>query len=453
MICDVKVKNLGRIKEAEFKVRLVTVITGTNGTGKSFFTKSLYSILNVINKNIYPFSIVNLVRQIQLKLQVFSDGLSDTSKDDIIFFKKLTDNLNILETDLNDASNWKVAEYFKLVTSKITLVNDLYDSYLVYFEKNKSKSKPHHEFLDDIYNDLKHLILQVKEPNKFYANLFASQIENELKDNFQISNLSELVNFENKTSVIEIENFLFIELGEKDFKFRLENDFIDEVTSLANVVFFESPAYWKVREALIVAQNRSGFFPVNDVLTGVPKYFYDLDTALNTRSKNASEFEYLVERLENELDGEFIFKAGNLSFKDKQSSKEISKNLMSFGMTNLGMIQALLKQNIVTKGSFVFIDEPETNLHPEWQVILIEVLLELAKHEVNVVIATHSMEILKAIEVGTKKLALEKVNDFLAVHVLDIDGTLLEFDSEDSLEQLAEARGILNSSYSKLYYS
>jgi predicted ATP-dependent endonuclease of OLD family len=37
-------------------------------------------------------------------------------------------------------------------------------------------------------------------------------------------------------------------------------------------------------------------------------------------------------------------------------------------MTNLGMIQALLKNNVINEGSFVFFDEPETNLHPAWQV-------------------------------------------------------------------------------------
>lgn len=36
MKIDVKVKNLGKIKEAEFHIRPMTVIIGPNGTGKSF---------------------------------------------------------------------------------------------------------------------------------------------------------------------------------------------------------------------------------------------------------------------------------------------------------------------------------------------------------------------------------------------------------------------------------
>ena len=70
MKVDVKVKNLGRLKETEFQIRPMTIITGQNGTGKSFFTKSLYSILNVINKNVYHESVNQTIGQIQLELEL-----------------------------------------------------------------------------------------------------------------------------------------------------------------------------------------------------------------------------------------------------------------------------------------------------------------------------------------------------------------------------------------------
>lgn len=121
-------------------------------------------------------------------------------------------------------------------------------------------------------------------------------------------------------------------------------------------------------------------------------------------------------------------------------------------MTNLGMIQALLKHNVITAGSFVFIDEPETNLHPDWQVKLMEVLLVLAQAGVNIVITTHSTDLLKALEVNLKKQKIE-AEDFLSVHFVDLDGKLLEFESTNSDKQLIEARELLSSTYEKLYFS
>jgi len=184
----------------------------------------------------------------------------------------------------------------------------------------------------------------------------------------------------------------------------------------------------------------------------VPKYFYDLDNALNTKTKTEGVFKVATDLLDTTLGGEFVFKGDNLSFKDNKSGREISKNLVSFGMTNLGMIQALLKHNVITEGSFVFIDEPETNLHPDWQVILMQVLLILAQAGVNIVITTHSTDLLKALEVNLKKQEIDS-KDFLSVHFVDSDGKLFEFESTDSNQQLIEARELLNSTYEKLYFS
>jgi len=44
MNLDVSIKNLGKLESGTIKIRPITLLTGPNGTGKSFFTKYLYSI-------------------------------------------------------------------------------------------------------------------------------------------------------------------------------------------------------------------------------------------------------------------------------------------------------------------------------------------------------------------------------------------------------------------------
>jgi len=456
MKIDVKVKNLGKIKEAEFKVRPMTVITGENSTGKSFFTKSLYSILNVINKNVYHEAISQVIRQIQLQLETFVNSFSYISQDDGYYRDSIIFSVEKLQHDLNDASGWKINEYFALTAVKANDVKIIFSQYKSYLSqlKNKTKFKAVSDLALAVEKNLESLIDYLNDANKTYSRLFSLQIENELKDNFQISNLSELISFNEKRTEINVENTFLLEVSQVKMNFKLDNDFIDKISCLSNVVFFESPAYWKVREALKAAKSPSYRWLIRNenALTGVPKYFYDLDSALNTKVKTGSVFENIINSLEKEIGGEFVFKDDNLSFKDNESGKQISKNLMSFGMTNLGMIQALLKHNIITKGSFVFIDEPETNLHPTWQVVLMNVLLELASAGVNIVITTHSTDILKALEVNIKKRQIDSMNDFLSVHFVE-DGKLLKFDSDNSGKQLIEARELLNSAYEELYFS
>jgi hypothetical protein len=53
-------------------------------------------------------------------------------------------------------------------------------------------------------------------------------------------------------------------------------------------------------------------------LTGVSKYFYDLDETLNTKSTNPplEIISKLATELKTEIGGEFIFENGRLSFVD-----------------------------------------------------------------------------------------------------------------------------------------
>jgi len=181
----------------------------------------------------------------------------------------------------------------------------------------------------------------------------------------------------------------------------------------------------------------------------VPKYFYDLYDALNTKSKNKSDetITKLVGKIKKIIAGEFVFESGGLSFVD-ENNRVIDKNLVSFGMTSLGMLGLLLKNNLIGKGSFVFFDEPETNLHPQWQVLLIDVFIELAKNGINIVMATHSLDMIKALEVKTKN---EK-DDFVGVNHFKSDGKLMKFESKNTYENLQKSREILSEAYEDLYY-
>ena len=73
------------------------------------------------------------------------------------------------------------------------------------------------------------------------------------------------------------------------------------------------------------------------------------------------------------------------------------------GVANLGILALLIERKVLDEDTLLFIDEPEAHLHPAWQVVMAEALFELARQGVNVVIATHSIDILKWLEVHVKK--------------------------------------------------
>lgn len=462
MKIDISVTNLGKIQESKIKIRPITLLTGPNGTGKSFLTKSLYSILNIVNTNTYHEVLVKDLLRCQIYLLTFISQLSYAGATDKERVKYLDSRLDNLVRELESATELPLGEYFAVALSKVGSVNGILidlKSYSTELSAKPKKIKSVKSILSSLETTLSRLEGHLKNGNHTYSLSIQEALSDEIKDNFQISNLYDLISFGQEEARIDINEVMHVTLKKSEIDFSLQHDFINKISNLSRVVFFESPAYWKVRDALKYAkENKSKRVYINkkitnDSLTGVPKYFYDLDTSLKTNFKTSSSagISELADSLEEVLGGEFVFSGDDLVFKDRDTNNSISKNLISFGMTNIGMIHALLKNNVITPGSFVFLDEPETNLHPEWQVLLTRTLLSLADNDINIVMATHSIDMLKALEVGLKKRKDIIAEDFLSVHYLDTDGKLLEFDSEKPEKQLVEARTVLSSSYESLY--
>ena len=50
MAFQVQIKNLGKLADATVRVGDLTVLAGVNNTGKSFFSKFLYSLLDAVSE-------------------------------------------------------------------------------------------------------------------------------------------------------------------------------------------------------------------------------------------------------------------------------------------------------------------------------------------------------------------------------------------------------------------
>ncbi len=448
MKLDIEVKNLGKLKKGTVKVRPLTVLTGENGTGKSFFTKVLYSAFNTLNTNVLHRDITLDISLIEIKLAILRLSIQHISQNDRLQINNLSKSLSALHDDLNKFKDESATVYF-LNTIALYKQTDKFlaefESYLKEIEKKPIKIKLAKKTIQELEHAFELLREKLKNSQSSHITALNNALCDEIRDNFQITDLSELISFGEKECKIQsTEKDFTLTLRSNSIVSNVSDNFIAQINQFSRVVFFESPAYWSVRDAL----NKSKEVEQKNDLTGVSKYFYDLDKILNTKSKNPpiEEVSELATELKTEIGGEFIFDNGRLSFED-DNGNTIDKNLISFGMTNLGMIQALLKNNVISEGSFVFFDEPETNLHPAWQVLLTKVLIKLAESGVNVVMATHSLDMIKSLEVHTKS----KDGDFIAVNHFTKEGGLFGFDSDDITENLIESREELSSSYKDLY--
>ncbi|OJW79594.1 MAG: hypothetical protein BGO69_12760 [Bacteroidetes bacterium 46-16] len=97
-------------------------------------------------------------------------------------------------------------------------------------------------------------------------------------------------------------------------------------------------------------------------------------------------------------DDDFIFKKGNAEFQ---------MQLTAEGVKKIGILTTLIRNRQLNANSVLFLDEPETALHPEATRELVEMLMLMAKAGIQVFIATHNYFVLKQMYLCAKRDAIK----------------------------------------------
>lgn len=135
-----------------------------------------------------------------------------------------------------------------------------------------------------------------------------------------------------------------------------------------------------------------------------------------------------LEKIITDIIGGNIFKNGF-----KTSDYYCSFTNTSSGIKQMGIIQALLNSRVLTKGSVLIMDEPEVNLHPEWQIKLAEILVLLAKKlDVIIYINSHSPMFIEAIDTYSEIYSIDDEVNYYLTHKSESHGyDIIKIDNHD----------------------
>lgn len=397
MAFKVKIKNIGKLEDEEVSIGQFTVFAGPNNTGKSFVSKLLYSIFNAINANHVATHLNNLIEPIKLDL-LGTKLWVPYGKGNLSWLPALKNEAKKLEALVKVASADELDDLIPALISQTEKIQELVDTTLM--------NTGHRADLEDIKNflsGLKEELHQTKAENFIVAGI-GHELSQNLIQNFQVPNVSDLIRVEGTPSEVVVEDFGEFAFLDEGVRFEIDRSWVKQLQQYSRVIYLESPVYWKLKAALEDTRDYSVHFGDRERLSGVPGYFYDLASALKYEYTGAIAFPDVYAKLtgKNAMGGKIaISETGNLSF--QENGRNFSLPVTAMGIANLGILALLIERKVLDKGTFLFIDEPEAHLHPAWQVVMAESLFELSRQGVNVVIATHSADILQWLDVHVKK--------------------------------------------------
>ncbi len=462
MNLNLNIKNIGKLTNAEIHIANFTVFAGPNNTGKSFVSKLLYSLFNAMNANHIQIHVNNLIKPVVSSFF----RLDRLAHYNIEKSQPLLEegDLEKLEALVEDCMPGDSKELDEVISNLIHQTNEIEkkvnDIQIPEGVKEEAKGRQNGTSpimrMKETHEELKKSLDKLKQDLSggdwldFIVAGMKYKIRQNLIHNFQTPTLSGLIAEDDAPSEIMFKNFGKFELLNDEIEFAIDEILVQELQHHSNVIYLESPVYWKLKNALddIRRNPRRMFFRrERELLSGVPEYFYDLITALSFQRTGGIAFPNVYEKLTGKevMGGKIaISESGNLSFQENE--RNFTLPLTAMGIVNMGILALLIERNVLDKDTVIFIDEPEAHLHPAWQVVMAEALFELSRYGVNVVIATHSVDILKWLEVHVKKKPEDK--QLIALNQFPVNNSEVD---EDFETKMANIKQELTQPFSDLY--
>ena len=401
-----RLSNIGIVRQAEIELQTITVLTGANNSGKSTIGKVLYSIATVQNMIGDDSILINKYKSILNELSGISRWIR--SED----YEKLYDETSyIFSSIIKDRPiRWgrreeyphledlSIPEKFDLLDEKIEQMN----SYIKEFENDSKNS----ENLKISINNLKNRVSKSQDDKATKILTLDDMLSNEFSGRYTSAN-------DQKTySSIELledngdEVCLYIEDKRIDF----EKSKFDVSRKYSEIIYLDDP--FLLDDPFTRPMNP--YRQENGHLGGY-KHRRNTLTQINKASRQRNFFDESIQDenirqiFSKVLGGKIHRVNGGYVYENPEFSSEISFDSLSAGMKSFSTIQMLMEYGLLNNAEYLILDEPETHLHPEWQVRFAELVVLLSVHfPIRILVTSHSPYFIEAIDLFYKKYKKDK---------------------------------------------
>ncbi len=217
-------------------------------------------------------------------------------------------------------------------------------------------------------------------------------IKQKLQFVFQEKEVKRLITWkerEAKVSIYMDEGELILELYKQKEPIFQKN--INKKIPIDEINFISMPDVLNVYSAInIFTQEHPGSLGVSETIIDFLTRILNLEYP-----EKAKNWKNLLKKIENKINARFSVEKGKITASFKREKLNIER--VASGLKTFSLIYLALKQGIIASGGILFLEEPEEHLHPEWQVIMAEILVEMALKGVQIFVSTHSDDLLKKV--------------------------------------------------------
>lgn len=362
-----KIKNFGKIAEANIKLDGITVICGNNNTGKSTVGKALFSFFNALTdyKNK-----IDAQKNSKLRAAIRNYAADPMDLPVKVLYPK--NSMDFISEHENHFSLDEVKEFLEL-------------SYGVKLPKDRLVSLV--EYLNtpeiDILNEYVY---------RYITNVMNGQVKNACSS----SNSHCLISgeFKDFTNTIKIrKQYCICELDEpiEHSAYYINTPFsLDSLNEHRMAIFGSNPMSRNIVDAILQAQAEIN----EDSMTNI------LDTVLNKK-----ELDDVRSIIKKAYSGDTIIDHGRYFYIENGIPFDFRN--ISAGLKSFAIIERLLETGVLKKKDVLILDEPEIHLHSEWQIIYAELIVILQKtFDLTILLVTHSFQFLESLNFFMKKYGI-----------------------------------------------
>ena len=460
---DIRLKNIGIIKDSSIRLDGLTVITGANNSGKTTVGKVVYSLLDATSdlskkaesdKCLYIMDTLNDIREklsMTFKIKPFQYDGEQLFSNHSAIFSLLYDFDDVITPNsdqysyIKDFSQKLRNELTEFDLSSIDENSQLFSSYI-------KLSIDNHIDIKALRKDIKSAIdVSIKAIDRMLSDI---QSDPELIDyaresinqtlNIEFSKQIQPVKVDVDTSRIEISDGSKTVFAFDIQKNKIVNDKKPVFTNVSynKIYFIDNPFVLDTfpyrRTSPNYFTNGRTILNTHRISTHEAKLNFTLRTNNQTTIFKETIINRGLEKIKAEIDevvsGDFEFKA-NGEFYVKDGKKLHITNLAT-GSKMFSILKILLDKGEIDETTFLILDEPEAHLHPSWQNKFAEVIVLLVKYlNTQVLLTSHSPNFVLAIDAYMRKYDIIDKTNFYQTNYLD-DGLVEYVNVNDDLGQI-----------------